>query len=155
MRICGGGSAQSPTPVAADSQKIKSPFSSPPSAMGNFIEVELDEFLTIFKLPPGGNRAEKERRIKGFMAANRGQLGQLCTCSKHMCSKSDQDDNSIPHLPLKTLESPPTTSTHLQTGLNPTCAKFSSYTDSNPQCFSIPISTSSENPLSESHVTSI
>ena len=124
--------------------------------MGNFKEIELDEFLTIFKLPPGGSHAEKESRIKRFMAANRGQLGRLCTCGKHTCGESDQYDNSFPPLPPKTPGNPTTISTRPQTGPNPARTKFSSRTDSSPQRSSARASTSREdNTSSAPHVTPV
>ena len=116
----------------------------PLSTMDNFKEIELDEFLTIFKLPPGDSYAEKENRIKQFMAANRGQLGRLCTCGKHTCGESNQDDNSFPPLSPKTPGNPMTISTCPQTGSNPACIKFSSHIDSSPQCSPARTSTSHE-----------
>jgi hypothetical protein len=144
----------SPSDFPNTSQKLL--FSSPSSLMGNFKEIELDELLTIFKLPSGGNHAVKESRIKRFMAANRGRLGRLCTCGKHTCGESDQDDNSSSPLPPKTPGNRTIISVRPKTGANPARTKFSFRTDSSPQHSSARASTSREdNTSSQPHVTPV
>ena len=80
--------------------------------MDNYKDIEDDHMLQIFGLPSGGTRREKERRIKKFLADNRGKYLRLCTCREHKCSALTPDNEPTsppsPGIPKK----PSTISTH-------------------------------------------
>ena len=73
--------------------------------MGNYKNIEDDDMLQIFGLPSGGTRREKKRRIKKFLADNRGKYLRLCTCREHKCSAPTPDNKPIspppPGIPKK------------------------------------------------------
>ena len=80
--------------------------------MGNYKDIEDDDMLQIFGLPSGGTRREKERRIKKFLADNRGKYLRLCTCREHKCSAPTPDNEPTSPPPPGIPKKPSTISTH-------------------------------------------
>ena len=64
--------------------------------MGNYKDIEDDSMLQIFGLPSGGTRRQKEKRIKKFLADNRGKSLRLCTCREHKCSATSDNEPTSP-----------------------------------------------------------